>query len=147
MHSCMTVFECVEISRKIACATACLSPSEPAHAISAESLSILSFTVCSDNLILTGRGKTEIIRDRISELFPIFRQRFSHFHMEITPDATTRHQTFDWIICDCFLCASLSSSRLFPLKGSRSKAACCCCGYSIFYYGQGPKCAAQGRQH
>ena len=25
--------------------------------------------------------------------------------------------------------------------------ACCCCGYPICYYDQGPKCTAQGRQH
>ena len=66
----MTVFECVMISRKIACAAACLSPSEPARAISAKSLPILPLIVCSDNLILLGRDHSEIIRNSVSDYFP-----------------------------------------------------------------------------
>ena len=58
------------------CAAACLSPSKPARPTSAKSVSILSASVCSDNLILLGQFHTEIIRYSISKLFPMFRQRF-----------------------------------------------------------------------
>ena len=66
MHFRMTVFDCVVISRKIACSAACLSPTEPAHTIKR---SVLVYPVtCSfpENLIFFCRNHPEIIRNSIS---------------------------------------------------------------------------------
>ena len=50
MHSRMTVFDCVVISRKIACSAARLSPAEPARAI--EQRVLVDPVACSFFLII-----------------------------------------------------------------------------------------------
>ena len=65
----MTVFDCVVISRKIACSAACLSPAELAGAIKRKVLVhpvTLSRALFPDNLILVGRNHPEVICNSIS---------------------------------------------------------------------------------
>ena len=77
MHSRLSVVGSIVISRKFGCSATCLSPTGPAHAKSAKSLPSLLHIVCLDNLILAGRDHPEVIRNSISELWPLVRQGFS----------------------------------------------------------------------